>query len=58
MTVSRTADHQYFRAQTLPGWHTLEEFLLQLRLGDLDLNSLVDLLGVSSLVVCIVLDGG
>lgn len=37
---------------------TLEEFLLELSLGDLDLNSLVDLLGVALFVVCIVLDCG
>lgn len=38
--------------------HTLEELLLQLGLGDLDLDGLVDLLLVAALVVCIVLDGG
>lgn len=37
---------------------TLEKLLLELSLGDLDLNSLVDLLLVSALVVGIVLDGG
>lgn len=37
---------------------TLEELLLQLGLGDLNLDRLVDLLLVSSLVVGIVLDGG
>ena len=36
---------------------TLEELLLELSLGDLDLDSLVDLLLVTSLVVGIVLDG-
>jgi hypothetical protein len=35
---------------------TLEELLLQLGLGDLDLDSLVDLLLVAALVVGIVLD--
>jgi hypothetical protein len=35
---------------------TLEELLLQLSLGDLDLDGLVDLLLVSSLVVGIVLN--
>ena len=37
---------------------TLEELLLQLGLGDLDLDGLVDLLLVAALVVGIVLDGG
>ena len=37
---------------------TLEELLLELSLGDLNLDSLVHLLVVSSLVVGIVLDGG
>ena len=38
--------------------HTLEELLLQLSLGDLDLDGLVDLLLVAALVVGVVLDGG
>lgn len=38
--------------------HTLEELLLQLGLGDLNLNGAVDLLLVAALVVGIVLDGG
>jgi hypothetical protein len=38
--------------------HTLEEFLLQFSLCDLDLNGLVDLLRMSAFVVCVVLDGG
>lgn len=38
--------------------HTLEKLLLKLSLGDLNLDSLVDLLLVSTLVVGIVLDGG
>lgn len=38
--------------------HTLEELLLQLGLGNLNLYSLVDLLLVTALVVGIVLDGG
>jgi hypothetical protein len=38
--------------------HTLEELLLQLGLGDFNLDRLVHLLVVSSLVVGIVLDGG
>lgn len=37
---------------------TFEELLLQFRLCNLDLNSLVYLLGVSLLVVGVVLDGG
>ena len=38
--------------------HTLEELLFQLCLCNLNLNSLVNLLCVSALVVCIILDGG
>ena len=38
--------------------HTLEELLLQLGLGDLDLDGLVNLLLMSTLVIGIVLDGG
>ena len=37
---------------------TLEKLLLQLGLGDLDFNGLVDLLGVTAAVVGVVLDGG
>jgi hypothetical protein len=37
---------------------TLEELFLQLSLGDLDLDRLVDLLLVPALVVGVVLDGG
>jgi hypothetical protein len=37
---------------------TLEELLLQLSFGDLDLDGLVDLLLVPALVVGVVLDGG
>lgn len=37
--------------------HTLEELLLKLGLGNLNLDGLVDLLLVSTLVVGIVLDG-
>jgi hypothetical protein len=37
---------------------TLEEFLLQFCLCDLDFNSLINLLCVSALVIGIVLDGG
>lgn len=37
---------------------TLEKLLLELGLGDLDFDSLVDLLLVAALVVGIVLDGG
>ena len=36
--------------------HTLEELLLQLALGDLDLDRLVHLLHVSALVVGIILN--
>jgi hypothetical protein len=38
--------------------HTLEELFLQLGLCDFNLDSLVDLLVVATLVVGIVLDGG
>ncbi len=37
---------------------TLEELLLELSLGDFNLDSLVDLLLMTTLVVGIVLDGG
>jgi hypothetical protein len=37
---------------------TLEELLLKLGLGDLDLDGLVDLLRVTAAVVGVVLDGG
>lgn len=37
---------------------TLEELLLQLSLGDLDLNGLVDLLLVPAFVIRVVLDRG
>lgn len=40
------------------GRSTLEELLLELGLGDLDLDGLVNLLLVTALVVGIVLDGG
>lgn len=42
----------------MPATHTFEELLLELSLCDFNLDSLVNLLGVSSLVVRIVLDGG
>jgi hypothetical protein len=38
--------------------NTLEELLLELGLGDLNLDGLVNLLLVAALVVGIVLDGG
>lgn len=37
---------------------TLEELLLELGLGNLNLDRLVDLLLVAASVVCVVLDGG
>lgn len=40
------------------GQANLEELLLQLCLGDLDLDGLVDLLGVTATVIGVVLDGG
>ena len=42
----------------MKGIITLEELLLQLSLGDLDLNGSVNLLLVTALVVGVVLDGG
>lgn len=58
MTVRRTAfvsqGFEYERSERC----TLEELLLELGLGDLNLDGLVHLLVVSSLVVGIVLDGG
>ena len=36
--------------------HTFEKLLLELSLGDFNLDCLVDLLRVSSLMVCIILD--
>lgn len=42
----------------MPSPRTLEELLLELGLGDFNLDSLVDLLLVATLVVGIVLDGG
>jgi hypothetical protein len=44
--------------QSCSALHTLEELLLKLGLGDLNLDGLVHLLVVSSLVVGVVLDGG
>lgn len=41
-----------------PSYRTFEELLLQLGLGDLDLDGTVDLLLVAALVIGIVLDGG
>jgi hypothetical protein len=38
--------------------HTFEELLFQFSLRDLNLHRLVDLLGMSSLMVLIILDGG
>ena len=40
------------------GQSDLEELLLELCLGDLDLDGLIDLLGVAATVVGVVLDGG
>lgn len=39
------------------GMSTLEEFLLQLSLSDLDLHSFVNLLCMTALVIGVVLDG-
>jgi hypothetical protein len=40
------------------GQSDLKELLFQLCLGDLNLDSLVNLLGVTAAMVCVVLDGG
>lgn len=40
------------------GESDFEEFLLQFGFGDLDLDGLVDLLGVAAAMVGVVLDGG
>lgn len=58
MTVRRTAAVSQGPVYRGSATRTLEELLLELSLGDLDLNGLVHLLVVSSLVVGIVLDGG
>lgn len=61
MTVRRT--ELRYRGQLLDmagieqAVHTLEELLLELGLGDLNLDSLVDLLLVTTSVICVVLDG-
>lgn len=58
MTVRRTTTCKYGVGCKWGSAYTLEELLLELSLGDLDLDSLVHLLMVSSLVIGIVLDGG
>jgi hypothetical protein len=58
MTVRRTAVVSIRKVAMAAKSHTFEELLLELSLGDLDLDRLVHLLVVSSLVVGIVLDGG
>lgn len=60
MTVKRTVFviSRYRGLSSQPGSRTFEKLLFQLSLCDLDLNSLVNLLCVSSLVVLIVFDGG
>lgn len=54
----RTQDHVRATPRTGPRTPTLEELLLQLGLGNLNLNGLVNLLLVPALVVGVVLDGG
>jgi hypothetical protein len=49
---------EYRLLRSCSRWCTLKELLLELGLGDLNLDRLVHLLVVSSLVVGIVLDGG
>lgn len=60
MTVRRTSSYISIVYVAMSVWLplTLEELLLKLCLGDLDLDRLVDLLLVSALVIGIVLDGG
>lgn len=57
MTVRRTYNVSLSCHHLLQS-HTLEELLLQLGLCDLNLDCLVHLLMVSSLVIGIVFDGG
>lgn len=60
MTVRRTTILLALGKLARETWEarTLEELLLELGLGDFNLDSLVDLLLVAALVVGIVLDGG
>lgn len=62
MTVRRTANRVYVNLLTYGirrgRVFTLEELLLQLGLGYLNLDGLVDLLLMAFLVVGVVLDGG
>ena len=59
MTVRRTIGYQHWAFSTSAFYdcRTFEELLLKLSLSDLDLHSLVDLLGVTPSMVGIVLDG-
>lgn len=61
MTVRRTVkihpERQLSSSEREVLWCTFEELLLQFGLSDLDLNSSVNLLLVTTLVVGIVLDG-
>ena len=60
MTVRRTSQiYTVSMEQRRPNRDpTFEELLLKLSLGDLDLDRLVNLLGMAPLVVCVVLDCG
>lgn len=60
MTVRRTTILLALGKLARETWEarTLEELLLELGLGDFNLDSLVDLLLMTALVVGIVLDGG
>ena len=62
MTVRRTATdnivspaNHYQSSEAFP---TFEELLLKLCFGNLDLDGLVNLFGMSTLVIGVVLDGG
>lgn len=58
MTVKRTIECQLYAAKPELISPTLEELLLKFSLGNLNLDRLVNLLGMAPLVVCIVFDGG
>ena len=58
ITVRRTRQTSVWLSSFLSGSHTLEELLLQLGLGDLNLNGLVNLLRVTAFVIGVVLNGG
>ena len=58
MTVNRTASRQPMNVfDPVSILYTFEELLLKLSLCDLNLDRLVDLLGMAATMVCVVLDG-